>query len=146
MKLYHKKYIDSLYLRIFFQFFFSNVPNEHGRSFETFRTSLFLYYHTFTLENGCKVGQYFKNRLIFKLISFKPFNHFFIIFCIKIEYHKTFKILLSLFWKMPFSPQKGQKEQKWAERAVGQNQLFCILLNIGTLDFFDILHELKGIN
>ena len=34
-----------LYLRIFFQiffkFFFSNVPNEHGRSFETFHTSLF---------------------------------------------------------------------------------------------------------
>ena len=39
-----------LYLRIcfqfffkknFFQFFFSNVPNEHGRSFLTFHTSLF---------------------------------------------------------------------------------------------------------
>ena len=32
----------------------------------------------------------------------------------------------------------------WAkvDRAVGQNQLFCILLKIGLLDFFDILHEI----
>ena len=28
-------------------------------------------------------------------------------------------------------------------RAVGQNQLFCMLLNIGSLDFFDILHEVR---
>ena len=30
-------------------------------------------------------------------------------------------------------------KQKWAEQ-VGQNQLFCILLKIGSFDFFDILH------
>ena len=43
---------------------------------------------------------------------------------------------------MPFSPEKGQKGAKLGG-AVGQNQLFCILLNIGSLDFFDILHEVR---
>ena len=38
--------------------------------------------------------------------------------------------------KMPFCPEKGQKVAK-VVGAVGQNQLFCILLNIGTLDFFN---------
>ena len=38
---------------------------------------------------------------------------------------------------MPFCPEKGQKRGK-VGRAVGQNQLFCILLNIGSLDFFEI--------
>ena len=38
---------------------------------------------------------------------------------------------------MPTCPEKGQKG------AVGQSQLFCILLKIGSLDFFDILHKLK---
>ena len=43
---------------------------------------------------------------------------------------------------MPFCPKKGQKGAK-VGGAVGQNQLFCILLNIGTLDLFDILHEVR---
>ena len=43
---------------------------------------------------------------------------------------------------MPFCPEKGQKGGKVCG-AVGQNQLFCILLNIGRLDFFDILHEVR---
>jgi len=43
---------------------------------------------------------------------------------------------------MPISPQQGQKGTK-VGRAVGENQLFCILLKIGSLDFFDILHEVK---
>ena len=43
---------------------------------------------------------------------------------------------------MPFFPEKGQKGAKLGG-AVGQNQLFCILLNIGSLDFFDILHEVR---
>ena len=46
MKLYHRRYFDSLPLNfffIFFSIFFSNVPNEHGRSFETFHTSLFFF-------------------------------------------------------------------------------------------------------
>ena len=43
---------------------------------------------------------------------------------------------------MSFCPEKVQKGAK-VGRAVGQNQLFCILLNIGSLDFFDILHEVR---
>ena len=46
--------------------------------------------------------------------------------------------------KMPFCPKKGQKGAKVVGRAVGQNQLFRILLKIGSLDFFDILHEVRG--
>ena len=44
---------------------------------------------------------------------------------------------------MPICPQKGQKGAK-VGGAVGKNQLFCILLNIGSLDFFDILHKVRG--
>ena len=44
---------------------------------------------------------------------------------------------------MPFSPKKGQKGAKWGG-AVGKNQLFCILLKIGSLVFLDILHEVRG--
>ena len=51
MRLCHRKYFDSLpqiffhffSKFFFFNFFFSNVPNEHGRSFLTFHTSLFLH-------------------------------------------------------------------------------------------------------
>ena len=60
----------------------------------------------------------------------------------KIEYHKTFKMMLSLFWKNARFPKKGQNGAK-VGGAVGKNQLFCILLKIGSLDFFDILHEVK---
>ena len=45
---------------------------------------------------------------------------------------------------MPICLQKGQKGAK-VGRAVGKNQLFCILLNIGSLDFFDILQKLESI-
>jgi len=50
--------------------------------------------------------------------------------------------MLSLFWKNARFPQKGQNGAK-VGGAVGKNQLFCILLKIGSLDFFDILHEVK---
>ena len=43
---------------------------------------------------------------------------------------------------MPFCPEKGQKGAK-VGGAVRQNQLFCILFNIGSLDFYDILHEVR---
>ena len=43
---------------------------------------------------------------------------------------------------MPFCPEKGQKEAK-VGGAVGKNQLFCILFKIGSLEFFDILHEVR---
>ena len=68
---------------------------------------------------------------------------FFIIFCIKIEYHKMLKMLLSLFWKNTHLPKKGQKGPK-VGRAVGKNLLFCILLKIASLDFFHILHKVRG--
>ena len=43
---------------------------------------------------------------------------------------------------MPFCPEKGQKGGK-VGGAVGKNQLFCILFNIGSLDFYDILLEVR---
>ena len=67
-------------------------------------------------------------------------NLFFIIFCIKIEYHKTFKMLLSLFWKNAFFPPKKAKsgQSSW------KKSTFCILLKIVSLDFFHILHEVRN--
>ena len=50
--------------------------------------------------------------------------------------------MLSFFCKNAFLPEKGQKGAK-VGGAVGQNQLLCILLNIGSLDFFDILNEVR---
>ena len=44
---------------------------------------------------------------------------------------------------MPVCPKKGQKGAK-VGGAVGQNQRFYILLKIGSLDFFDILHKVRG--
>ena len=43
---------------------------------------------------------------------------------------------------MPICPKKGQKGAK-VGRVVGKNQLFYILLKIGSLDFFDTLHEVR---
>ena len=43
---------------------------------------------------------------------------------------------------MPICPEKGQKGAKVGS-AVGKNKLFCILRNIGSLDFFDTLHEVR---
>ena len=54
---------------------------------------------------------------------------------------KTFKIM-SLFWKSVGLPKKGKKEQKWAEQMEKINFLY-ILLQIVSLDFFDILHEVR---
>ena len=47
-----------------------------------------------------------------------------------IEYHKTFDDVVTFL-------EKGQK----VGRVVGQNQLFSILLKIGSLNVFDILGE-----
>ena len=46
--------------------------------------------------------------------------------------------MLLLLWKMPICLEKGQKGSK-VGGAFGM--FFCILLNIASLDFFDILHE-----
>ena len=51
--------------------------------------------------------------------------------------------MLLLFWKNAYLPQKGQKGAK-VGGAVGENQLLCILLKIVSLDFFDILHKVRG--
>ena len=51
--------------------------------------------------------------------------------------------MMSLFWKNARLPQKGQKGAK-VGGAVRQNQLFHILLKIVSLDFFDILHKVRG--
>ena len=51
--------------------------------------------------------------------------------------------MLSLDGKMPTCPQKGQKGAK-VGGAVGENQLFCILLKIGLLDFLNILYKVRG--
>ena len=72
--------------------------------------------------------------------NFWTIQPFFIIFCMNIEYHKTFKMMLSLFWKNAYFPQKGQNvEQKWSWKKstflyIAQNWLiiyfliFCIKL------------------
>ena len=60
----------------------------------------------------------------------------------KIEYHKTFKRMLSLFWKNVRFPKKGQNGAK-VGGAVGKNQLFCILLKI--IYFLIFCMKLKGI-
>ena len=52
-------------------------------------------------------------------------------------------MMLSFFYKNAFLPQKRQNGAK-VGRAVGLNQLFCILLYIGSLDYFDILHKVRG--
>jgi len=81
------------------------------------------------------------DRSIFQItISFEPFNCFLYFFCMKIEYHQTFLDDLSLLWKNAYLPPKRAK----VGGAVGKNQLFCILLKIGSLDFFDILHKVRG--
>ena len=48
----------------------------------------------------------------------------------------------SHIWENSRSLDLGQKGPK-VGGAVGINQLFCILLNIGSLHFFDILHEVR---
>ena len=50
--------------------------------------------------------------------------------------------MLSFFCENAILPRKRAKGTK-VGGAVGQNQLFCILLNIGSLHFFGILHEVR---
>ena len=51
-------------------------------------------------------------------------------------------MMLSLFWENARFPKIWQNGEK-VGGAVGKNLLFYILLKIGTLIFFDILHEVK---
>ena len=114
------------------------------------------------------------DRSIFQItISFEPFNCFLYIFFIKIEYHKTFKTMLSFFCKNAVLPWKRVKRSKSGRSSWTKStflyiapywlirffwyfgwkililqilaifgllwlkiRLSCILLNIGTLDFF----------
>ena len=52
-------------------------------------------------------------------------------------------MICHFYGKMHICPQKGQKGAK-VGGAVGENQLFSILLKIVSLDFFDILHKVRG--
>jgi len=52
-------------------------------------------------------------------------------------------MICHFYGKMHICPQKGQKGAK-VGGAVGKNQLFCILLKIGSLVFFDILHKVRN--
>jgi len=49
-------------------------------------------------------------------------------------------MICHFYGKMPICPQKGAK----VGGAVRKNQLFCILLKIGSLDFFNILYKVRG--
>ena len=82
---------------------------------------------------GAKLVNISKIAQLFKLLSFELFNRFLYFFCIKIEYHKTWK-------NTRFPPKKVQNGAK-VGGAFGQNQHFYILLKICLLDFFDILHK-----
>ena len=133
----------------------------------------------------------------FKLPNLLNLFTVFIFFCIQIEYHKMFKMMLSFFCKNAFLPRKRAKRRKsgrgsqtkstflyiaqyWLRRfflifcmkletikgykltlnsflkkilvlpilaIFGhfwlKNRLACILLNIGRLDFFYILSEVR---
>ena len=69
---------------------------------------------------------------------------FFIFVCIKIEYHETFKMMMSLFWKNAcLPPKKGKMEQKWAEQLDNIN-FFVYCSKLTHLIFFDILHNVRG--
>ena len=94
------------------------------------------------LKMGAKLGNISK---IACLSNYYLLNHstFFIFFYKKIECHKTFKMMLPLFWKNARFLKQVQNGAK-VGRALGQNQLFCILLKIGSFDFFDILHKFRG--
>ena len=51
--------------------------------------------------------------------------------------------MLSCFYKYAFLARKRAKRHK-SGRAVGKNQLFCLLFKIGSLIFFHILHKVRG--
>ena len=82
MKLYHRKYFDSLpknFFSFFFlqKIFFSNVPNEHGRSFETFHTSLFVH---FLVMSTSSFSRYYGDRPVSEQ-DFTFISIIFVIFC-----------------------------------------------------------------
>ena len=53
-------------------------------------------------------------------------------------------MILSFFYKKClFAPKKGKKEQKWADQLEKIN-FFCILFKSVSLDFFHILHKVRG--
>ena len=107
----------------------------------------FYYLHSFTLKNGCKGGQYKGPK--------RPQNRVFVLLCkIVISFcYKWSKMMRFMFgylsvskshiWENSSSRDLGQKVPK-VGRAVGKNQLFCILFKIGSLYFFHILHKVRG--
>ena len=81
-----------------------------------------------------------------QITIFWTIQPFFIFFCIKIEYHKVFKMMLSLFWKNARFPKKGQNGAK-VGGAVGKINFFvfcCKLANLIFLIFHINLEGIKG--
>jgi len=64
----------------------------------------------------------------------------------KIEYHKTFKMMLSLFWKNARFPKKGKMEQKWVGQLEKINFFVycCKLAHLIFLIFHIHLEGIKG--
>ena len=87
-------------------------------------------------QKGPKVGRAVgKNQLFCILLKII----YFLIFCIKLEGIKGYKLAQTSFLeKILVLPILAIFLDFWSK-----NQLFCILLKIGSLDFFDILHEVK---
>ena len=68
---------------------------------------------------------------------------FFIFFCMKIEYLKTLKMMLSLFWKKCSFP---QKRVKWSKTGRGQLEKKYIAQNWLIIFFLIFCIKVEGIN
>ena len=104
----------------------------------------FLYLHSFTPKNGCNVGQYFKNHSIFQITIFWTIQPCFIIFCVKIEYHKTLK-MMSLFWKNAYMVPKRAKRSKSGWSSWTKSTFFVYCSKLAHWIFLIFCIELEGI-
>ena len=96
-------------------------------------------------QDLCAKALDLSDRSLFQItIIFWTVQPYLIIFCIKTEYHiRRLRCCCHFSGKMPVSPKKGKNGAK-VGRAVGKNQLFYILLKIGSLYFFNILYKGRG--
>ena len=89
------------------------------------------------VQKGAKVGRSVGQN-IFVYCS-KLTHLIFLIFCMKLETIKGYKLTLNPFLRKILILQILVIFGHFCLK----NGLSCILLNIGTLDFFDILHEVR---
>ena len=66
-----------------------------------------------------QIARFFKLLYIFWTVQ-----PFFIFFCIKIEYDKTFKMMLSLLWKNAYLPPKRAKRRKSGQSSWAKSIFF----------------------